>query len=409
MVKRVVFLVCDGLGDRPVKELGYKTPLEAAHTPNLDKLASESICGMMHTLGRGRTPGSDVAHLEIFGYPIERYYAGRGPIEVAGLGMKLKGGDVALRGNFGTVDEDFNIKDRRAGRITEVGPLCEAIDGMEVDGVTFIVHKGTAHRAGVILRGEGLSDAIVDADPHAPDVPVREVTPTDDSEEAKRTADVLNKFLKKAHRVLKDLDFNKERERKGELPANFLLVRGAGQHIDAPSFEERYGLKPCCIAGGGLYKGVGAFLGMDIVEVAGATGLPNTDIKAKFKTALEKLDDYDFVFVHVKAADSLGEDGDHTGKSEFIEKIDDAAKLLVDGLPDDVLFVATADHTTPCEMKAHSAEPVPVMYYGNNVRVDDVKAFNERACAVGGLGYMIGRDLMPQVVNYLGKLHLEGA
>lgn len=409
MVKRVVLLVCDGLGDRPVKELGYKTPLEAAKTPHLDTLASQSICGMMHTLGRGRTPGSDVAHLEIFGYPIEQYYAGRGPIEVAGLGMKLKGGDVALRGNFGTVDKDMNILDRRAGRITEVGPLAEALDGMEVDGVKFIVHKGTAHRAGVIMRGEGLSDKIIDADPHAPDVPIRTVTPTDDTKEAQRTADVLNKFLARAHEVLKDLDFNRDREKRGQYPANYLLVRGAGQHIEAPSFQDRYDLKPCCIAGGGLYKGVGAFLGMEVVDVPGATGLPNTDVAAKFKTVLEKLNDYSFVFVHVKAADSLGEDGDYEGKRDFIEKIDKAAKILLDGLPDDVLFVATADHTTPCEMKAHAAEPVPIMYRGNNVRVDQVTAFGERACAAGGLGIMLGRDLMPQVSNYLGKLHLEGA
>ncbi len=168
-------------------------------------------------------------------------------------------------------------------------------------------------------------------------------------------------------------------------------------------------MKAACIAGGGLYKGIGAFLGMDVIDVPGATGLPNTDIKAKFKAVLEKLNDYDFVFVHVKAADSLGEDGDYKGKKAFVDKIDEAAKILVDGLPEDTLFVATADHTTPCEMKAHSGEPVPIMYYGNNVRVDEVTAFNERACASGGLGYMIGRDLMPQVMNYLGKLHLEGA
>jgi len=409
MISRVVLLVCDGLGDRPIKELGNKTPLEAATTPNLDRLASESICGMMHTLGRGRTPGSDVAHLEIFGYPIEQYYGGRGPIEVAGLGMSLEGGDVALRGNFGTVDDKMNIVDRRAGRILEVGPLAEAIDGIEIDGVKFLVRKGTAHRAGVIMRGEGLSGAIIDADPHAPNMPIREVTPTDDTPEAARTAKVLNAFLAKAHEVLRETDFNKQREKDSQLPANYLLVRGAGQHIEAPSFEERYGLNACCVAGGGLYKGVAAFLGMDVLEVPGANGLPDTDIEAKFRTTLALLEEYNFVFVHVKAADSLGEDGNFEGKRDYINRVDLAAKLLVDGLPEDTLFVATADHTTPCEMKAHSAEPVPIMYHGNNVRVDSVTAFGERACAGGGLGFMTGLDLMPQIQNYRGKLHLEGA
>ncbi|HOD66707.1 MAG TPA: 2,3-bisphosphoglycerate-independent phosphoglycerate mutase [candidate division Zixibacteria bacterium] len=409
MVKRVVLLVCDGLADRPIKEFGYKSPLEAARTPHLDRLAKESVCGMVHTLGRGRVPGSDVAHLEIFGYPIEKYYAGRGPIEVCGLGMKLQGGDVALRGNFATVDKDWNIVDRRAGRINHVAPLCAAIDGIEIDGVKFLVHPGTGHRAGVIMRGEGLSDKIIDADPHGPGEPVRTVTATDASPEARRTAEVLNRFLRKSYEALGGLDLNRQRVKEGKLPANILLVRGAGQHIHAPSFSERYGLKACAIAGGGLYKGVGSFVGMDVVEVPGATGLPDTDIAAKFRAVLAKLAEYDFVFVHVKAADSLGEDGNAPGKKDFVEKIDAAAKILAEGLPEDVLLVATADHTTPCEMKAHAADPVPIMFRGNNVRVDGVAAFGERACAQGGLGFMLGREIMPQVVNFLGKGHLEGA
>lgn len=411
MLKKVVLMICDGLGDRPVKELGNLTPLEAAKTPNLDKLASEAECGLMHTLGRGKIPGSDTAHLTIFGYPIDQCYSGRGPIEVAGLGLELQGGDVALRGNFGTVDDNLVIKDRRAGRILMVEPLTEALDGMEVDGVKFIVKPGNAHRAGVIMRGKGLSGAIVDADPHVPDVSVRTVTATDDTPEAKHTAEVLNKFLSQAHKVLKDHPFNAEREKDGKLPANFLLVRGGGQYKGLEHFKEKYDLSSCCIAGGGLYKGVGAFLGMDIIDVPGATGLPDTDIEAKFKTVLKKLDEYDFVFVHVKATDSLAEDGNWEGKRDFIEKIDSAASLLTELSPE-TLLVVTADHSTASEMKAHSADPVPIMFHGGNgesIRVDKVSEFNERACADGGLGYLTGLDVMPQVQNLLGKLHLIGA
>jgi len=407
MLKKVICLINDGLGDRPIPELGYKTPLEAAATPNLDKLAAGAECGMMHTLGRGRTPGSDTAHLEIFGYDIKTCYSGRGPIEVAGLGMKLEHGDVALRGNMGTVVDGI-ITDRRAGRIRVVTPLCEAIDGMEIDGVTFVVKPGTAHRAGVIMRGKGLSDAIIDADPHVPDVPIREVTPTDDTPEAKKTAGVLNKFLARAHEVMNDHPYNKERIANGELPGNYLLVRGAGQYKKVDSFEERYGLRACCIAGGGLYKGVGAYLGMTVFDVPGATALPDTDVEAKFRLAVESQAEYNFVFVHVKATDSLAEDGNWQGKKEFIEKIDRAVPIL-DGRTDDTLLVWTADHSTACEMKAHSADPVPVMFNGRSVRVDKVAAFNERACTAGGLGYIVGLDLMPQVQNLLGKLHLVGA
>ncbi|RKX28039.1 MAG: 2,3-bisphosphoglycerate-independent phosphoglycerate mutase [Candidatus Zixiibacteriota bacterium] len=411
MLKKVILMVCDGLGDRPVKELGNLTPLEAAKTPNLDKLAAKAECGLMHTLGRGKTPGSDTAHLTIFGYPIDQCYSGRGPIEVAGLGLKLQGGDVALRGNFGTVGDNLIIKDRRAGRILEVEPLTRALDGMDVDGVKFIVKPGTAHRAGVIMRGKGLSGAIVDADPHVPDVPVRTVTATDDTPEAKRTADILNKFLLQAHEVLKKHPLNAEREKDGKLPANFLLVRGGGQYKELVHFKKKYDLTACCIAGGGLYKGVGAFLGMDIIDVPGATGLPDTDIEAKFKTVLQKLQEYDFVFVHVKAADSLSEDGNWEGKRDFIEKIDAAAALLTD-LSAETLLVVTADHSTASEMKAHCADPVPIMFYGGggeSIRIDNVTAFNERACAAGGLGHIVGLDVMPQVQNLLGKLHLVGA
>ena len=407
MLKKVVMVICDGLGDRPVPELSDLTPLEAAKTPHLDRLAAEGECGMMHTLGRGKVPGSDTAHLMIFGYDIATCYSGRGPIEVAGLGMKLEHGDVALRGNMGTVERGM-IKDRRAGRIRVVTPLCEAIDGMEIDGVKFIVKPGTAHRAGVIMRGKGLSDAITDADPHKPDVPLHNSAPTDDSAEAKRTAAVLNKFLAQSHEVLSKHPYNKERVAKGELPGNYLLVRGAGQYKKVPSFKEKYGLSACCVAGGGLYKGVGAYLGMDILDVPGATALPDTDVEAKFKLAVKSLNEYDFVFVHVKAADSLGEDGNYFGKRDFIEKIDSAVPILFD-LPSDTLLVWTADHTTPCEMKAHSADPVPVLFHGQGVRVDDVKAFGERACTSGGLGYMTGLDIMPQVQNVLGTLHLVGA
>lgn len=407
MLRKVITVICDGLADRPIPELGNLTPLEAAQTPNLDKLALGAECGMMHTLGRGKTPGSDTAHLMIFGYDIATCYSGRGPIEVAGLGMQLKGGDVALRGNMGTVENGM-IKDRRAGRIRVVAPLCEAVDGIEIDGVRFIVKPGTAHRAGVIMRGDGLSDAIMDADPHMPDVPLREVTPTDDSPEAKKTAGVLNKFLAQAHEVLSAHSFNSARVAAGDLPANYLLVRGAGRYKEVESFKKKYDLSACCVAGGGLYKGIGAFLGMDILDIPGATALPDTDVEAKFRLAVESLNKYDFVFVHVKAADSLGEDGDFEAKRDFIMKIDLAVPTLT-GRPDDTLLVWTADHSTPCEMKAHSADPVPIMFHGGSVRTDAVKAFNERACTQGGLGYINGLDLMPHVQNLLGKLHLVGA
>lgn len=408
MVEKMVLLICDGLGDRPIDELGALTPLEAAQTPHLDRLARESECGVMYPLGRGLIPGSDVAHLAILGYDPRAHYAGRGTIEAAGLGIALRSGDVALRGNFATVDGDGVVSDRRAGRIRVVEPLTKALDGIELDGVTFIVKAGTAHRAVVVMRGEGLSAAVTDADPHKAAGRARPVGPRDATPAARRTANVLNGFIDRASAILREHPLNVERRRDGRAEANYLLLRGAGHYRQVPSFRERYGLSACCIAGGGMYKGIGRYLGMAVLEVPGATGLPETDLQAKFRAALGSLDTSQFVFVHVKATDSFGEDGDFMGKKAFIETIDRAAHLFA-SLPADTLFVMTGDHSTPCALREHSADPVPIMVRGSGVRVDDVAAFGERACARGGLGTISGADVMPHALNLMGRLPLTGA
>lgn len=339
---------------------------------------------------------------------MNKYYTGRGPIEVAGLGIKLQHGDVAFRGNFGTVDSDWNIIDRRAGRIRVVNEFADAIDGLTIDGVQIIVKPGTAHRAGVVFRGKGLSANVTDADPHEEGKPVFNVIAKDDTDEAAFTASVINKFMRQSYEILKDLKTNVRRAEAGEFPANFLLLRGAGMYPTMPTFEEKYGLKACCIAGGGLYKGIGAFLGMDLISVEGANALPDSNIRNKFVTAKKALEEYDFVFTHVKATDSLAEDGNADGKKAFIEKCDEAASVLRD-LPDDVLLVITADHSTACELKAHTADPVPVLFCSTHVRVDGVSRFSERDMAYGGLGRLTGADIMPEIQNILGRLHLVGA
>jgi len=406
-MNKAMLIVMDGLGDRPIRALGDLTPLEAARTPHLDALAARGICGVMNAIGIGQRPGSDTSHLSILGYDIDKYYTGRGTIEVAGLGMDLEPGDVALRGNLGTVDEKGVVTDRRAGRITDTGPFVMELDGLRCQGVTLLVQPGTGHRAGVILRGPGLSSKISDGDPHEEGVKVHEVHPLDHSPEAAFTARVLNHFLAEAHRILQANPLNSERQQQGKPLANYLLVRGAGYYKKIDKFEERYGLRACAIAGGGLYKGIGAFTGMDVFKVAGATGLPNTDIAAKFTAALKALAGaYDFAFVHIKAADTFGEDGDFQGKLEFIEKIDAAAGLLLDAPH---LLVLTADHSTPCALKKHSGDPVPLMMVGDGlVRTDDVTAFGERPCAQGALGRLTGLQLMPEIINLLGLAKLIG-
>ncbi len=403
---KVIFVVCDGLGDRPIKQLKNLTPLEAAKTPNLDKLAKSGITGLLHTVYHGIRPGSDVSHLSLFGYDTKLYYKGRGMYEALGLGMKLNKGDVAFRCNLGTIKSDGIILDRRAGRIESAEPFLKELDGTQINGVRFSIKAGVMHRSALVMSGYNLSYKVSDADPHETNVKIKKAMPLDNSKEAQFTADTLNRFIDLAQQKLKANPLNKERTKKKLLEANYLLVRGAGYVEDVPSFFDKYKMSSCCIAGAGLYKGIAKALGMDVLEVKGATGTFTTDIEAKMKAAKEALKRYDFIFVHIKGTDTAGEDGNFLEKKKFIEKIDKAIKLISD--LDDTLVVVTADHSTPCELKAHSADPVPILMNGPGVRVDSTKRFGERECANGALSHIVGLDVMPEIMNLLGKAQLYG-
>ncbi len=403
---KTVLMILDGVGDRPIQSFGGKTPLEAAKKPVLDELAAQGVCGLLDPVGVGVRPGSEVGHLSIFGYDPCVYYPGRGPLEAVGAGIILSPKDVAMRANFGTVDESLNILDRRAGRIESSKPFTELLDGMVIDGVKFIVKAGVAHRAVVVMHGHNLSHRISEGDPHVVNEKVRDVVALEKNREAEFTARVVNKFLAKAHSLLKTHVLNKERAKKNLPQANYVLVRGPGQLPDVPSFQYKYGFDAACIAGGGVYKGIARLVGMNVLPVPGATATPDTDLHSKFKTALGALDSHDFVFLHIKATDLYGEDGNPEGKKKFIEKIDAAAKPLLK--LKDALVVVTGDHSTPCALKAHSGDPVPIMFSGVGVRPDDVQVFGERACMNGGVGRIRGLDVMPEVMNLLGKTKIYG-
>jgi len=404
---KVLFIICDGLSDRPIFELGEKTPLEAAIKPNIDKLTKRGITGIMHTVDIGVRPGSDVAHLALFGYDISKYYTGRGPFEAAGYGIKLQPGDIAFRGNFATVDKNFIIKDRRAGRIDNTKPLVNVLNGIIIDGIRILVKQGIGHRAAVVFRGKNLSSLITDSDPHKEGVKINQSKPLNKNQSARRTAKIVNLFIKKSYELLSQHSLNKKRRKEGLPPANILLLRGAGIMPQLPSFKEKYGLKAACVAGAGLYKGIAQILGMDILPVASATGKPDTDVKSKIKEAFMAFKKYDFVFVHIKGTDVLAEDGDFLGKKKFIEKIDKALEPLIDKR--DVMIVLTADHSTSSYLRMHTADPVPVLIAGQNLHTDNVETFGERSVSSGKLGHIQGKHLMPIIIDYLGRAPLVGA
>ena len=422
-MKKIILIVIDGLGDKPIPQLGNKTPLEAAKTPNLDWLANKGICGVIlpFQFPDQEKPESDTSHLALLGYDPKKYYLGRGPYEAAGIGLDLELGDVALRVNFATIDSEgprpqieggaygagknLKVIDRRAGRIEKTQPLIEALSGIEIKGIKFLIKKSYGHRAVLVLRlamsdiaqgiAQGISAKISDSDPKKEGEKIKKVIPLDQSKEAKFTAKVLNKFLIEAQQILKKHPLNKKREKKGLLPANCLLTRGVGFFKKTASFNKRYGLKACCIAGGALYKGIGKILGMDLLKVKGANGFPDTNLRGKILAAKSGLKKYNFVFCHIKAADSLAEDGNFFGKKEFIEKIDKNLNPLFN--LKNTLIVVTADHSTCSALKRHCSKPIPLLIYGGGT--NGIQEFSEKACQKGKLGKIKQLDLMPKILK----------
>ncbi|MFH1294556.1 MAG: 2,3-bisphosphoglycerate-independent phosphoglycerate mutase, partial [Candidatus Aenigmatarchaeota archaeon] len=386
-------IVLDGLGDRPCKVLGGKTPLEAASTPNIDKLVREGVCGSLKIMDIA--PESDEGHMTLFGYNLKKYYPGRGPIEAAGVGLTLQHGDVAFRANMATVSGNMIVVDRRAGRIAITEPFANKANGMEIDGVKFLVKAGNAHRMALVMRGEGLSANITNTDPHENGKGVLKSEPSDSSSEAAKTAELLNRFLAETHKIFDNMPENEKRRQQEMLPANQILTRGAGYFRAIPSFKHKYKLKACCVTGGGLYHGLGRILGMTPIIAPGATGNEKTDVQAKLCTAMKGLKQYDFAFVHIKATDIFGHDNRPHAKKKFIEKVDRAFPSIKNF---DGLIVITSDHSTPCELKDHSADPVPLVIWGAGKR-DSVGKFSENACALGALGKLQGKDLMPLVLK----------
>ncbi|GBC89400.1 2,3-bisphosphoglycerate-independent phosphoglycerate mutase [bacterium HR14] len=406
-----LLLICDGMGDRPVPELENKTPLEYARTPTLDRLAREGECGLMDPIAPGIRAGSDTAHLAILGYDPYKVYQGRGPFEALGIGMEVRGGDVALRCNFSTVDENWRVIDRRAGRITEgTRELAEAVNGVEIEGVQCFFKESVAHRGALVLRGENLSPHITDVDPHAEGETVAECQPIDPSDTAAaRTARVVNAFVRLSYERLKDHPVNKARVEQGLPPANIILPRGAGVAPHLEPFPKRHKVRACAVVETGLIRGIARFVGMDTLDAPGTTGGVDSDLISMAETLVRALTEYDFVLCNVKAPDLCGHDGNPQLKAQVIERIDAMVAHLLQRYTEPFYLIVTADHSTPCSVRDHSGDPVPVLLHGPDLRGDDVLHFHERACQAGGMGRLRGGDLVPILTQLMGVQEKFGA
>ena len=386
---KIVLLVLDGLGGLPM-EAGGETELEAADTPNLDRLAREGICGLQLPVGPGITPGSGPGHLGLFGYDPIRYKVGRGVLSGLGIDFDLTPRDVAARGNFCTVDDEGKVVDRRAGRIpTERGAeLCKLLREIELEGVELFVEPVKEYRFLLVLRGNGLSGDVDETDPL--EVGEMPLDPQPLSAKAEGTAQLVQQFVDQAGQILADQD-----------PANMVLLRGFSQLPDWPQFGDAFGLRAAAIAGYPMYRGVARLVGMDLLD-------SGHSVEDEFATLEEHWDDYDFFFLHVKRIDSAGEDGDFERKVSLIEEADALVPRLMELGPDVVLV--TGDHSTPSRLKYHSWHPVPVLLWSEHCRADQVEKFGERACMAGGLGPRIpSMDLMPLALANARRLEKYGA
>ena len=394
---KILLVVLDGLGGLPVKD--GKTELELANTPNLNRLAKVSALGMHIPVDLGITPGSGPGHLGLFGYEPTRYEIGRGILEALGLGLEVGERDIAIRGNYATVeyvDGSPIVRDRRAGRIpTEENrritkKLQEAVK--EIDGVEVILAPGMEHRTAIVLRfpeplPEG-SDRINDTDPQQTGRPPLE--PVGQTPQTQRVAQVVKKFIDKVAQVLRD-----------EPKANYMLLRGFAQKPNIPTMEERFGLKACCVAVYPMYKGLASLVGMDVVEFEGG------DLKSQIDTVKKVIESYDFIFVHIKKTDSYGEDGNWEGKISVIEDFDRHLPLFLELKPN--VLAITGDHSTPSVLKGHSWHPVPLLIHSPYVLGGTSERFTERECLKGELGTIPAHKIINLLLANALRLKKFGA
>ncbi len=455
---KIVFYMIDGLGDITYDSLNQKTPLQAAHTPHMDRLATLGINGLMDPVEPGLACGSDTAHMSIFGYDPRQHYRGRGSFETMGAGLDMQPGDIAFKCNFATCEpmvelnkEENGESDDKSGggggwRVTfrradrnfeELGPtLCQYLErelnpfeftfvsqnknddnGNEMKEevkltVEVAVKYATEHRCGIRVRGKNLSGDITGTDPLRDDLPLRVCEPESFARQdasAQMTSQMVNQLSDRIRQLLEKHPINEQRRLEGKNQANIVLFRGCGVRIQVPTFHELHGWKPFMVAPTAIIAGLGLSLGMDLVRVPGDTGDYHTDVMAQAVGFVEAMmnSDHDFGFCHCKVIDDAGHDGNIDLKIDFLQRVDEAIghmwKMFTEVHKQRVVFVVTGDHSTPCYYKDHSFEPVPMLVCGNYAGAhkvaDRVTRFEELDNG-GFLGRFPGLETMKIIRNY---------
>jgi len=422
---KLIYVVIDGMGDLPIEELGNRTPLEVADTPNMDFLAKTGKTGLMYTVGKGIAPESDVAVVSILGYDPFKYEVNRGPLEALGSSLTMKDGDLALRCNFATLGHGNTIIDRRVGRsltteeATELGKAINEKIKLESYPASFEFKSTIGHRGALVIRSKEkrLSGNISNTDPAytrikgigvakpEAEMILRKCKPMDKTEEAKISANLVNEFIEKSRTILEEHEVNKRRVAEGKLSANVILTRDAGHRL--PKFfniNERYGLRFVCLADMPIEKGISKLAGMHVVDLPPPSKSLEKDCILRVEKLLEAFPSYDCFYVHIKGPDEPGHDGDFNLKTKLIAIVDKhfLGNMLQKIRLEDCVVCVTADHSTPCKLKAHSDDPVPILISGNKIEGDKVQKFSEKECKKGKLGILEhGTELMPKLIMQL--------
>jgi 2,3-bisphosphoglycerate-independent phosphoglycerate mutase len=423
--KKIVYVILDGLGDDPIPALRGRTPLEVARTPHLDRLAAAGRNGYVTTVGEGIAPESDIAVFAVLGYDPREHHSGRGPLESVGAGLEVADGDLAYRVNFATVEKDdggWTIVDRRVGRdlsSEEAHALAEEVrEKVRIDGASFDFRATVGHRGVLVLRSPDtpFSADVENSDPaygregslgvakETFDNRVVSVGPIaghENDESALLASRVTNDWLAAAYDVLSASEINRKRESAGRLPGNFILTRDGGDHVPKlEPFKSKFGPEMGCFVEMPVELGIARLMQMGVVEAP--TGIPAPEqYEAWARLALEAIEGYDGLYIHIKGPDIPAHDGDHEGKIASIEAIDGIFFAgLLDSLDTSRSIVAvTADHSTSCTRKAHTDGPVPLLVAGGNVSPDAVDSYGETASRSGAIGHLLGPEIMPNLVD----------
>jgi 2,3-bisphosphoglycerate-independent phosphoglycerate mutase len=417
----IIYVLLDGVGDLPHPDLDGKTPLEAANTPTLDKIASNGVIGEVISVGKGIAPESDIAVFNMLGYKFNHAeYAGRGVIEAIGIGIDFKDGDLALRGNFSTLNEEDVIIDRRAGRQIEK----EDADGIarEIEtkikfsnpNTSVVVSPTIGHRVTIRIRTDSqkLSSKITNTDPAYSNIggmgvakavgdflKIEKCLPIEDTNDSKLTANLVNEFSEQSIKIMKESVINKKRKEQNKKQLSCILLRDAGnKYPDVPPINEKHAMQFSCIVDMPVELGIAEVLKMKTFEAGGLT-----DYEEKARVAAKAMETQNSIYVHLKGPDEFGHDGDAIGKMKNIEEIDQRFfKTLIENIDSSkVAIVISADHSTPCINKGHSDDPVPVVVSGNFIKNDGTTRMTEEQAKKGSIGLLQGAEVVSKSIELI--------